>query len=131
MSGPNQGEMVASVFVGSFGSQRALDAYLSPRYDPQRRELGPCQFMVDAGIGEADIEWSFLAGLSEAGRERFVEQFNVPEYAPAAWDAIQRLGSATFDAVISVHAYQHSAPLGTQCGPVRYVGAFRFTPDDT
>lgn len=122
---------IVSIWVGSFGTREAVDAYIQEQYDEDRDDEPISPFAADIGLKSYDhdfMEVEYAPGLSNLGVTAFARHSYGQSFGDAAWVAAAAKGIADFDTVLMLHGYDHVRyPQDThQPMRVRFVGTFPF-----
>lgn len=120
-----------SVWVGSFGSQQAVDEYLAEQYDDDREDEPISPFAADIGLKSYDhdfVETKFQKDLSKNGDGAFSGHSYGGSFAEEAWEAQKCLGLGHFDAVFLLYGYAHTRYPQAKQRPERvvFVGTFEY-----
>ena len=120
------GEYV-SVWVGTFGSQEAVDAYTAEQYDRDGEPISP--FAADIGLTFYDhdfIEVHHEPGLSALGRAALARHSYGETFADAA--AAHLPPGEAFDTLFLLYGYDHARYPQAERSPhkVRFVGTYPY-----
>jgi hypothetical protein len=126
----DEGDIV-SVWVGNFGSEAAVDAYIEEQYGDDDRPISP--FAEDIGLGFYDhdfFEVNHEAGLSARGIGAFAGHSYGESFAGTVCAVAQDAGLTEFDTTFLLYGYDHQkrAPSLPTPQRVRFVGTFPYVP---
>jgi hypothetical protein len=122
---------VVSVWVGLFGDQHAVDAYIEEQYGEDREDEPISKFGADIGLKFYDhdfMEVEHSRGLSGLGVAAFARHSYGESFGQAAWEAAARQGLGEFDTAFMLYGYDHARyPQAAQKPKqVNFVGTFPF-----
>jgi hypothetical protein len=125
---------IVSIWVGTFGSQEAVDAYTAEQYDEDREGEPISPFAGDVGLKSYDhdfMEVHHEPGLSGWGVATFAQHSNGESFAKKAWAAARQQRIGEFDTVFMLYGYDHVRyPQATRHPRrVRFVGTFPYRMD--
>jgi hypothetical protein len=120
-----------SIWVGSFGTEAAAEAFVEPDYSEREEDAPLSAFAVDIGLKcyEDDFrELNFEVGLSGKEAGAFSVHSYGESFAAAAWQAVRLRGIGEFDMVVMLYGYNHAIypQMAKQPAQVSYVGTFPF-----
>ena len=123
--------LYVSIWVGTFGSQDAVDEYLMEQYEDDRDDEPLSPFAADVGLKFYDhdfIESNHESNLSSKGADAFAQHSYGESFATDAWAATQRRNIDAFDTVFLLYGYNHVRYPQSTRPPrrVSFVGTFPY-----
>jgi hypothetical protein len=124
-------ESFVSIWVGSFGSRTAVDAYTQEQYADDREDGPISPFGGDIGLTSYDhdsAEVNFEPALSDKGETAFSGHSYGDQFGSSAWAEAEKRQVGPFDTTLVLYGYNHSRHPQADRQPqqVRFVGAFRY-----
>jgi hypothetical protein len=132
----NEDGNIVSIWVGSFGTQAAVDVYVAEQYDEDRENESLSEFAGDIGLKHYDhdfIEVRFQPELSRDGPTVFARHSYGESFAPTAWGTVERMRIGPFDTVLLLYGYEHVGypQAAKQPRRVRFVGTFPYVREES